>query len=942
MMEVSCTHPSNFKEDTTGILSGDVWRESPFKNPTFKKEYPCRVNDFLSAATMTHPWFPGSADSFPGLTSFVSPDNIPTPNLSFSAGSSRGKLPALADESFSRNAIHSPLFSPVNTIFHRISSHASKERVYPVDMFLSARKDASHTPHGVLQWCKEEYNNTPSLKVPTPIMLCMRERLGAKSFCASNEKTEKSPRIVRRGQQLTSKVLSILSRLTLSKYEELRREFFELPLMQSDDEDLMDVLSVLFDKASDERGFTKLYARLIGDLCQKGQCKESPGDACVVKPPLGVRVRQLVNNIWENRLQVRLNITDDDKVDRATGEVLPLEEFENIKKRLKEKIVGNLIFCGELINHDIICGGAIPFILSQIFDGSKAENYQGKDESSVEFFCEFFKTVAQTLFNYDNSCLSHYFGVAEFIRLNHPRPRAQIMMEELEQLRISHGWQKGDVSKKKCGLSSFSYSSAGESNIDGLSTPSASYLAGKLSSPKQHSDLRSQHPSSNWYHSVQLPSTQAGSSVGLELFNDKEKESPHCAPPSHPFNLICAYHYHHNDQVLKIFSNMGMEGQLTCIFDFLWIALTSSSMMIEESAKLLLEISSKCRIKTLTLYCAMNFFIRDNLVGSHKKAEVPFLLPIFQKIRKLIIYSILSMEKNSDFNIFAINYFNLIFFALPCLDSVEELISIAYSSYKDALNDYSTKIITSNQESEMITGVLSAASLLVLRFSYMLFPKDPCYGRIEPPPDSFASLRTKFPHLQDALEISLCELIVSKPQQWQKQCVELVKTAMGGKSSSMILEVAVFISMLDVLFTCTVVLSPEEQPLLSVSSAAGVITLVVRHMKYDKLYQTAVLLELLFHCNMYSRKYRVPRTCSSTELFERYFSELLHSGALDNKEELLCNLESLLSGENEKSLLGVYLISLSTKNRISVSSVSHLFTAHTTLTSLHSEIEPEH
>lgn len=926
------------RDTTTSLFIKNAWKPSPFQPPKFERAHPNEAGDFLAAAAVAQPWYPATTESIAVPNVRKSPF-IGASTQNSSLGSSLKLHHAISDVSLSGATLSSPLCSRVSTVFHRISSDAAKRRVYPLEMILSLRNDASHTPHGVLTWCEEQYASTPHLKVPSHIALSMRESLTENFFRGANGKNSKPPRTLRPGRHLASKVLSILSRLTLTKYVELRAELLGLPLRQTEDAELKEAITIFFDKAAEEPTYSKVYATLLCDLCHMESAEGKPIQGQGSKLPLGLRIRELVTKLWETRLQVRLHITDDDKVDRATGEILPAEELENKKMRMKEKIAGNLVFCGELINQDIISVGAIPFILNQIIDDNSPENLCTLEESTVDFFNSFLKTVASKFAKYDTACLASYFAVAEFMQHNHHRLRVRFMMEELEKIRITNAWPKAPFSEQQNPLPIFCYSTSVDASTGGLTPSNTLHPNVKMSSPKQSSEIRSQYSPISRNSSSRFRSSFAGSLQDVEALNEKEKDQYPPSRPSIPFNLLRHYQQQPSEYALKMFSDMKPEGQKDCIFNYLLIVLQDTSSTMAEAVDLLMEIGTKCDVPPLTLCWIMNSFMRDTIVRNYEKGTVSSLTPIFQGIRQIIIYSTQSLKQNPLINIFSINYFNLVFFTMPWMETIEPLLDIAYTSYQEALSAYRISNVIEGTNHSIKTAVLSAASLLVLRFSYVLFPKDLSKGRMEISPDYFTSLKTNFPHLANAMEIMLCELITRKPNEWEKQCVELIIRTMNAKTSTILKQAAFFTSAVDVLFTCTAVFTYGNQPILSISSVSTIISQVLSMLDDDEMFQAAVVLELLFHCNMYSQKYGIHKSSSTADLLQHYLTPLVCSEVLDKKNEILSELQSLLGGENIKSPLGVFFSSLSSKDCISLNSVTQLLADHINSTSTNSKTE---
>ena len=162
----------------------------------------------------------------PVVVAALSPDELTLP-----ASTTAGQGAAALSVSFTPVSDQNSVFTP----------EAIATGVYTAEMLNALRKDAGHTPRRILAWILDLYRATPLLRVPPHLLLAVEEpgiddALLERGFAlGSNLKVVKRNRPVR---QIQHKVMSILSRVTPQKYQDLQKELMELPLKQTDENEL--------------------------------------------------------------------------------------------------------------------------------------------------------------------------------------------------------------------------------------------------------------------------------------------------------------------------------------------------------------------------------------------------------------------------------------------------------------------------------------------------------------------------------------------------------------------------------------------------------------------------------------------------------------------------------------------------------------------------------
>lgn len=406
--------------------------ESVFRPPKFVKAAPPQKKTLTATA---RPWYPMAAAVEKKALTPPRPILAPPAALGQSPDVTPKNVPALAHLSevspqTPQSSPFSPLSTPVHTFFHTITDVATAARVYPVEMFMSVRKDASHTPHGVLRWCLHQYLEVPTLKVPTHLQLSMSEVLNAedgisRGALGSGLKGRTRVKLVR---QVHHKVMSVLSRITPHKFTELLHELMQLPLRQTDEGELHEVVKVFFDKAVQEPEYSELYARLFRELCEMKE-SERELEAELRDRLFCTRINRELLRTCDEEFHRPIELTADEKVDRTTGKPYSEDEVDMKRTRLKNRLVGNIKFVGELFKINLMTETVVEDIFKLLVGGFDPSNPVEREDYVFEVFATLIRTVGPLLHECRPPMLAHYFGVAKAVEMSHPRPRIRFLID---------------------------------------------------------------------------------------------------------------------------------------------------------------------------------------------------------------------------------------------------------------------------------------------------------------------------------------------------------------------------------------------------------------------------------------------------------------------------------------------------------------------------------
>ncbi|KPA73265.1 hypothetical protein ABB37_09978 [Leptomonas pyrrhocoris] len=522
-------------QNTRSLIERERRTESVFRPPKLVKSLPPHKKTLTATA---RPWYPTSstADKKP-LTPprpILSPPTAlgNSPDTKSQAAPKLSPLAVMSPQS-SVGSPFSPLSNPVHTCFHSFTDEAAEAKVYPVDMFMSVRKDASHTPHGVLRWCVQQYLEVPTLKVPKHLQLSMSEILNSedgvnRGALGSSLKGKTRAKPVR---MVHHKVMSVLSRVTPQKYGDLLEELLQLPLRQTDEGELHEVVKVFFDKAVQEPEYSGLYARLFSELCEMKDT-ERELEAELRDRLFCNRISRELLHTCDEEFRRPIELTADEKVDRTTGKPYSDEEVDMKRTRLKNRLVGNVKFVGELFRIDLVTEAVIESIFNLLVGSFSPSNPVEREDYVFEVFATLVKTVASILKERRPCSLVRYLGVARVVEMSHPHLRIRFLMMGLDDLNKKQGWVSSERVMREADSCDDVQRSTAMKHVD--SVASTSFLQSSIMSQSeenmtQRTEFALPRPASNFGASIHISPPSPDNSSTLSR--------PYAAPKSASQNI---------------------------------------------------------------------------------------------------------------------------------------------------------------------------------------------------------------------------------------------------------------------------------------------------------------------------------------------------------------------------------------------------------------------
>lgn len=340
------------------------------------------------------------------------------------------------DSSVDGSPLLRPMFAPLLApLAPRISEESARTRHYTAEEFFAFKDERCHTPGAVLEWAINKYQES-HLPFPVHLALAIKESDDERALGGQCKKGR-----MRAVRQIHHKVMSILSRITGSKYDSLRDEMMELPLRQSSSEELKDIVKVFFEKAVQEVKFSDLYAKLAGELCKQTEAEKAMPKEDQQKL-LSSRMRTGLLHACQDEFSRPLQLQDSDLVDSTTGERLGDEVIEQKRTRLKKRLVGNIKFVGELYLMGLLSNSVIDSIFKQLIMDFDPAEPRKKDEYLFEVFATLFTTTVHKFLQHNPESVARIGEKVQEIEAHHPTTRVQFQMLDIVEMR-DNGWKKG-------------------------------------------------------------------------------------------------------------------------------------------------------------------------------------------------------------------------------------------------------------------------------------------------------------------------------------------------------------------------------------------------------------------------------------------------------------------------------------------------------------------
>eukprot|EP00672_Neobodo_designis_P013764 CAMPEP_0174854710 /NCGR_PEP_ID=MMETSP1114-20130205/31907_1 /TAXON_ID=312471 /ORGANISM="Neobodo designis, Strain CCAP 1951/1" /LENGTH=785 /DNA_ID=CAMNT_0016089421 /DNA_START=41 /DNA_END=2398 /DNA_ORIENTATION=- len=227
-------------------------------------------------------------------------------------------------------------------------------------------------------------------------------------------------------RKLSNMVLGILGRITPQNYEAMKKELFDLPIRQSTDEEITDVVHMMYTKAvrPEDELYTELYANLMSDLVKHTGVQN-----------VGKTIRKAIIDKCQQQFEKPFRLADDELED-AEGNPLPQEEIDSKKAQLKAKLRANIKFLGHIFLAGMVNEKVVNYVLFHLLYGRQEETTKKRrpEEYELEMFVDLLRKVVKSL---SPKTLNEYIpGYMNSLENLMPKVsnRIKFMLQDLQEL----------------------------------------------------------------------------------------------------------------------------------------------------------------------------------------------------------------------------------------------------------------------------------------------------------------------------------------------------------------------------------------------------------------------------------------------------------------------------------------------------------------------------
>lgn len=194
-------------------------------------------------------------------------------------------------------------------------------------------------------------------------------------------------------KEVSKKVKGILNKLTYERFESLSNQILNIGIDNPDI--LKEVISLIYDKATDEPGFAKMYAELCFKL--SNELPQVQSWVLDTEEERNNMFRRCLLNQCQQEFEKGSKWTER-KVYEKKIEDMTAEEKEQValdeeaRMKLKRRALGNIMFIGELFKLGMIGKRIMHGCVTQLL-----KNVEDPEEEEIESLCKLLTTIGSTL-----------------------------------------------------------------------------------------------------------------------------------------------------------------------------------------------------------------------------------------------------------------------------------------------------------------------------------------------------------------------------------------------------------------------------------------------------------------------------------------------------------------------------------------------------------------
>ncbi|KAH9598399.1 MIF4G-like [Trypanosoma melophagium] len=290
--------------------------------------------------------------------------------------------------------------------------------IYNISEFVKLQHTKESPPNGVLAFASALWKEMPENKDSRPEHILSREELF---------QGESVPSKVMSERRLHNEVLGILGRVSDGNLEKMKKELTDLPIRQSTDEEIQQVIQVIFNKSiqPEDSIFVPHYVKLVSHLISDIGENEAAGRH--IRNAIIRQCQHTFEHSEDAQAQLEREIVN-----------LPEEEAEQRRLNFAGKQKANINFLGLLFTHGLVRERVVLHVLDWLLYGSKRKRRIPADYELIHFM-NLLVTCGKYFSSEGQELVPKFRDVLEELMRTHPQRRMQFLLLNTVET-IDNGW----------------------------------------------------------------------------------------------------------------------------------------------------------------------------------------------------------------------------------------------------------------------------------------------------------------------------------------------------------------------------------------------------------------------------------------------------------------------------------------------------------------------
>lgn len=294
------------------------------------------------------------------------------------------------------------------------------DRVYAVEDFVKLRKSQEPVPHEVMEHARAMWKEMPE-NMDDMENNSLRDNL----FREQNATTMSK---VMTDRRINNEVLGILGKVTASNLEKMKKELTDLPIRQSTQEEIDEVIKVFFNKSTkpEDSCYTHLYVQLIAHLISSVGEREPAGR--MIRSEVVMQCRSTFMNSGADAAELEKRVATMSHEDA---------ELERLQFSGKQK--ANIQFLGLMFTSRLVRQKVVHAVLDSLLYGTGHRRHIPTDYSLVHFM-ELLQVCGPHLdAAFYEDPLPRYRETIMELSTSHPQKRIQFLLQNFLET-VNNNW----------------------------------------------------------------------------------------------------------------------------------------------------------------------------------------------------------------------------------------------------------------------------------------------------------------------------------------------------------------------------------------------------------------------------------------------------------------------------------------------------------------------